>query len=468
MTVGEKILYYRKAAGLSQEELGQRLLVSRQTVSLWEMDKTLPTIDNLMRLAEIFSITTDDILGAGEPAVETPPEESYEWQFNESEVRELYIKQYLRVLRRFASFTLFFIVLLGISLAFDIGDLACGLLFGVLTVGAVMHVKDIVAFCRSYRTIGKTITECIYSYEVQDGYFDATISSGGDVKKRSRIRAEDITDTVIYGRYLFLCTGGQSFIIKMDAIPPQSLFYSIHRQCTARKTAVPLSGKLKAISVILIICSAAAFLAAAYTAYTTASFGLISFDVFLYFLPVPLAAAIFGHCLKKRGYKGDAVFAVGAGIAAFMCLYGFIGSMGMPPISHSDEPIIEVEELLDIDIPEHLDVETIEHNTRPQSYPEEYVYYTSYVYLGAEEAEELETTLAADARWLAGIPEELVCIASQMFYYDSEDLQLIYNIDTKKYNSLPLESGRYELIQLRYEAEFDRLRIIRYSTKYVK
>ena len=62
MTVGEKIQYYRKKIGLSQEELGQKMLVSRQTVSLWEMDKTLPTVDNLLRLKEIFGVSIDDIL----------------------------------------------------------------------------------------------------------------------------------------------------------------------------------------------------------------------------------------------------------------------------------------------------------------------------------------------------------------------------------------------------------------------
>ena len=72
MTVGEKIQLYRKRNGLSQEELGQKLLVSRQTVSLWEMDKTLPTVDNLLRLKEIFSVSVDDILSE-EPPREEPP-----------------------------------------------------------------------------------------------------------------------------------------------------------------------------------------------------------------------------------------------------------------------------------------------------------------------------------------------------------------------------------------------------------
>ena len=41
MTVGENIQRYRKELGLSQEELGQKLFVSRQTVSLWEEDQAL-------------------------------------------------------------------------------------------------------------------------------------------------------------------------------------------------------------------------------------------------------------------------------------------------------------------------------------------------------------------------------------------------------------------------------------------
>ena len=62
MTVGEKIQFYRKRAGLSQEELGQQLLVSRQTVSLWETGQTMPTLDNLIRLRAIFDASIDEIL----------------------------------------------------------------------------------------------------------------------------------------------------------------------------------------------------------------------------------------------------------------------------------------------------------------------------------------------------------------------------------------------------------------------
>ena len=71
MTVGEKIQYYRRKCGFSQEELGRQLLVSRQTISLWEMDKTLPTIDNLVRLKEIFGVSIDEMLNTAQNPAET-------------------------------------------------------------------------------------------------------------------------------------------------------------------------------------------------------------------------------------------------------------------------------------------------------------------------------------------------------------------------------------------------------------
>ena len=66
MTIGESILKRRKDLGFSQEELAEKLLVSRQTISLWEKDQTQPTIDNLMRLKEIFGVSIDKVLCAEE------------------------------------------------------------------------------------------------------------------------------------------------------------------------------------------------------------------------------------------------------------------------------------------------------------------------------------------------------------------------------------------------------------------
>lgn len=68
MNLGEKINYYRKSKGLMQSELGAQLFVTRQTVSLWEKGQTLPSLDNIVRLAEIFGITIDELLRGDTPS----------------------------------------------------------------------------------------------------------------------------------------------------------------------------------------------------------------------------------------------------------------------------------------------------------------------------------------------------------------------------------------------------------------
>ena len=63
MTLSEKLQNLRKAAGLSQEQLAERLNVTRQAVSKWETGEGKPDIDNLLPLAKLLHTTVDYLLG---------------------------------------------------------------------------------------------------------------------------------------------------------------------------------------------------------------------------------------------------------------------------------------------------------------------------------------------------------------------------------------------------------------------
>lgn len=67
MKLNETILHYRKTAGLSQEALAEKVGVSRQAVSKWERSDAVPDVDKLMALAQIFGVTTDELLGLEGP-----------------------------------------------------------------------------------------------------------------------------------------------------------------------------------------------------------------------------------------------------------------------------------------------------------------------------------------------------------------------------------------------------------------
>ena len=60
--LGDNIRKYRKDNNISQEALGEKLGVSRQSISLWENNQTQPSLENIVALAKIFNVTTDDLL----------------------------------------------------------------------------------------------------------------------------------------------------------------------------------------------------------------------------------------------------------------------------------------------------------------------------------------------------------------------------------------------------------------------
>ncbi len=62
-SLGERIAYYRKKAGLTQENLAEKCSVTSQAVSKWENDLNAPDISLLPALAELLNVTCDELLG---------------------------------------------------------------------------------------------------------------------------------------------------------------------------------------------------------------------------------------------------------------------------------------------------------------------------------------------------------------------------------------------------------------------
>ena len=78
MIFADKLITLRKKAGWSQEELAEKLGVTRQSVSKWEGAQSVPDIDKILQLARLFGVTTDYLLKEeqGEPeytAEDDPP-----------------------------------------------------------------------------------------------------------------------------------------------------------------------------------------------------------------------------------------------------------------------------------------------------------------------------------------------------------------------------------------------------------
>lgn len=73
MALSETLYTLRRKAGLSQEELAEKLDVSRQAVSKWEQGKAMPETGKLLSIARYFGVSLDDLMGDEMPSPQEPP-----------------------------------------------------------------------------------------------------------------------------------------------------------------------------------------------------------------------------------------------------------------------------------------------------------------------------------------------------------------------------------------------------------
>lgn len=471
MTVGEKIQKYRKDLGLSQEELGQKLLVSRQTISLWEKDQTVPTIDNLMRLSDIFGISVDEILNSEnkEQNAEIQPNESYRFAFSKQELNEIYRLQRKSIYKRPIIFTVLCVLMIVFFIGSSAPDVMIGFAFGMLLIGAVSHIKGIRTYSKAWKNSTERICKSIYEYKVFENHISVNIYRENEKIRESKCLFTDIEQIQQFGQWLFLQFGGQSFIMRKSDLKESSAFYSYMYKNPSKITEKPTHNKWKVLSILLFVASLISIFAAmGLVAVVSSENHLFIENMWLFFLitPIPIASLVLGFILKAKGYKYKKNIIVGIIMAALLCIYGSFSFIFA--YDHSDEPIVRAEQIIGIDIPEHKQISTQDWTKGTQSVSRGYIYSTSDIYFDNSTVEEFEKQLKNDDKWLSSISNDLIGITSPMNDYGIYDYVLVYNVDTAEYNTLPNNSGKYRFINILYRLEENQMKIVEYDIDYVK
>lgn len=225
MTVGERLHKIRKQQGISQEELGKRLMVSRQTISLWETDQTLPTIDNLMKLKDIYSVSIDYLLCddlAGNNADKTPPTEKYSFTYNEQELKSVYshinkstfVKSYilmgLFVVAAFMEAYADEMLLSGIALGFGIM-----VFIGIMKMYRRSKTANRIAF--------NNIMASEYHFDFYDLYFTINILKNNEVALYHKVYYHKIERVWTTDDFYIVSVAGRLYMIKRDPLTDDSV-----------------------------------------------------------------------------------------------------------------------------------------------------------------------------------------------------------------------------------------------------
>lgn len=473
MTVGQKIQMYRKQLKMSQEELGQKLLVSRQTISLWEKDQTVPTIENLIRLREIFSVSVDDILGFDNAKQKDDilPNETYQFHFTRDELNEIHRLQRKNIYRGPIIFALCCIFLIIRAIGGAAHSAATGFIFGMSLLGIVSHIKGILIYRKNWENSVNRICKSTYEYRVFEDFIHISIYRENEKIHEIKCFFADIEQIQQFDKWLLLQYGGQAFMLRKEDLKESSAIFSYMYKNPSKIVEKLMNNRWKVLSIILFVASLLSIVGAlVLVGVVSSKNNLFVENMWLFFLftPIPIASIVFGFVLKSKKYKYKKNIIAGIIMSVLLCIYGSFSLIFANVYEHSDEPIVKIEQTMGIDIPTHKQINTQDWTKGTQSVSRGYIYSSSDIYFEKSVVEEFEKQIAIDDRWLSTVSNDLIGISSPFGDYGIYDYNLIYNMDTSEYNALPQKSGTFRFINILYSEENNQMRIIEYDIDYIK
>lgn len=417
MNIGENIQKYRKALSLSQEELAQKILVSRQTVSQWETGQTVPSIDNLIILKEIFGVSVDEILGEeaaadkkeAETVSEPVPREKYTVRFSKEDLKDFYktnTRSYFVL-----PLILYSIIFAGIItiIFMSTGEvLAAAILAGLVSAVILIKLIQFINYRKSWQRSFMKYYESTYEYTLFDGYFSVEIYRHGEKLLYRKAFYSDIDRTEFIGNWFTFQLSNQAFLIKKEELKEDSVLLT---DIFDRKSG--LKGK----------------------PFSMTKHVIKRFAVMLVLLII-MATTLFAD----KSYD------------SYDAAEGF-------------------EYLTGIDLPEASSIKTVD-RTDEKNALRGYVTYEDTIIFDEADITEFEKNIAADSRWLTSLPDEILGITAgltEIYMSDMDfDYVLVYNSTVNQFNKSPEESGMYFCINALYDLESNTLKVLEYHIDYAK
>ncbi len=469
MTIGERIQMHRKNQGLSQEELAQKIFVSRQTVSQWETDQTVPTVDNIYRLKEVLGVSFDELLSdekiEKDEQEEEKPLEEYEYTPDEEEAKAT-IKFVSKFDIRKSIVIIGIMILLGISLSIlEAGEVILGVVIGII----LYYTIATVFVAANDRTMKKNQLEnmCCRSqkFRLFDDCLEMTFISDKGSKSQYVIKKEDITNFFENEKYYAFISKHMIFSIRKDVLKETSILRNF-----IYKERVEESKKTKIVSTLLvglsIVSGVSSSLFYSWISDYPVSFSEIGLLFLLVFFPLPLISVIYGLCRiikKKDGFKNI----IASAIAVALVCASLSNMVSRQQELYEDLDMEEYwNEMTYLDIPYNGEITNVFYS-EGDYWSEQGCYSSSIVVYDEITSEAFSEQISKDERWIKEIPEEM-----EAFMVDFQrdisgyDFYCIYNTNDEEYSEAPEESGIYNFLLFAYDISERTLQVEDYTVEF--
>ena len=339
----------------------------------------------------------------------------------------------------------------------------------MFVVGISYHIKSISSYIKVWKSKVDMISKTTYEYKLFEDYLDINLHRNNQLVRHFKCYYSEIEQIQQIGKWLIIQIGGQAFIVRKIDLKENSAIFSYMYKNPLKTKNIKSNNKWRVISIILFVASILTIYGAlGVTAIVSNGNYFFIENMWLFFLltPIPIASIVFGCYLKNKGYKYKKNIVVGIIMLLVLCIYGSFTFVFADTVSHSNEPIVKVEKIMGIDIPDYKQVSTQDWTKGTQSVTRGYIYYTSDVLFDSVKTDDFETRMMTDDKWLSFIPSALIGISSDFADF-GYDYALIYNIDTEEFNSLPDHSGTYRFMNILYSLDSNTMKIVEYDIEYI-
>ncbi|MCM1194390.1 MAG: helix-turn-helix domain-containing protein [Firmicutes bacterium] len=350
MTLGERINGYRKKSGISQEELADKLNVSRQSISLWETDQTTPSLDNLITLAEIFNISMDELCGvtkdetpeAGQcdikPEQTKKTDEEPELAYCETKVTENMLtsvgRKYIKKLVIICVAVIVSSVLMGIVIIGSNADpslIAIPITFTLIMIAIV--ITSVINSRNAKKDVLKNRSDLTYYCNFYKSHIDVKSKSEQSYSE-FKVNYADIKRTDRDGGclYAFLANGK---VLPINTADIAGNADAVKTLLKARGNDGAASNKNRLSIRTLLLVMFALSLLSMFIAITALVIAvnlspLPEFDetmieymwVFFLIVPIPLSSLILGIIFRTKKYKCTKNIVAGVMMCVLLCIYG--------------------------------------------------------------------------------------------------------------------------------------------------
>ena len=489
MKLGERISKRRKEKGISQEQLAEIMHVSRQSVSLWENDQTIPSMEKLLQLSEVLNISMN-VLAGNELSLEENglPIASAKTQISTKVIEES-INAALKKMKK----TMFFL-----TVAF--GILALIILSNTYpdkyVILAIIVVAELAFGLRLYFTEKKLKTSAMrnyhhdpdreYGFEFYTGHVNITVKSQ-KTDSKSKLDLQDFDNVIETENYFFLFNSHGYYPVAKSGLQGNLASLRLLFRNSARRFESPVektdnrssemsfkhAKTLKILSSVLFILSffTLPLALAILSTYSQLGSNYSFMDtvekmwVMLFVLPLPVSSIVIGLILKKHAMKGTKNIVIGIIMSGLVLIYSSFTLIFGAYLSHDYGYVDSLEVTIDFELPDQGRITTDNFGVGSNSNGKISGSTSDVLFLDSNEITDFESRMKTSNLWTQTInTQNMGMLSDEARIYDTYyDYYMIYNVDLDTYNALPASTGTYHMIFIGYSLKDNTMKIIEYQ-----